>query len=180
MVINRKPMVAQRPPRSSLVAPGRAVAAGRPATAANSSSSEPGTKGGTLYYLTLRALPSTLDPQRTYIGRDISNFEPAGLPQAWWPTRSPTDAEEARPPRSPTWPPTPGSPATDAKDWKFTLKDGVKWQDGKPITCEDFKYGVSRTFATDVITGGPNYILGLPRRPDGQGRPAALQRPVQG
>ena len=30
------------------------------------------------------------------------------------------------------------------KTWKFTLKDGVKWQDGKPITCEDFKYGVSR------------------------------------
>ena len=29
------------------------------------------------------------------------------------------------------------------------------------VTCEDFKYGVSRTFATDVITGGPNYILGF-------------------
>ena len=23
----------------------------------------------------------------------------------------------------------------------------MKWQDGKPITCEDFKYGASRTFA---------------------------------
>ena len=35
----------------------------------------------------------------------------------------------------------------------------MKWEDGKPITCEDFKYGASRVFATDVITGGPNYLL---------------------
>ena len=35
----------------------------------------------------------------------------------------------------------------------------MKWEDGKPVTCEDFKYGASRVFATDVITGGPNYIL---------------------
>ena len=47
----------------------------------------------------------------------------------------------------------------DAKTWEFTIRDGVKWQDGKAVTCEDFKYGISRTFATDVITGGPNYIL---------------------
>ena len=31
----------------------------------------------------------------------------------------------------------------------------MKWQDGKEITCEDLKYGFSRLFATDVITGGP-------------------------
>ena len=47
----------------------------------------------------------------------------------------------------------------DAKTWEFTIRDGVKWEDGKAVTCEDFKYGISRTFATDVITGGPNYIL---------------------
>ena len=54
----------------------------------------------------------------------------------------------------------------------------MKWQDGQPVTCEDFKYGVSRTFATDVITGGPNYILGyldVPKDADGT---AGLQRPL--
>ena len=35
----------------------------------------------------------------------------------------------------------------------------MKWQDGKQVTCDDFKYGVSRTFATDVITGGPTYAM---------------------
>ena len=52
-----------------------------------------------------------------------------------------------------------GQSSNGGKVWKFTLKDGVKWQDGKAITCADLKYGVSRSFATDVITGGPNYIL---------------------
>ena len=51
------------------------------------------------------------------------------------------------------------------KTWKFTLSDDAKWQDGKPVTCDDVKYGISRTFATDVITGGPTYAISLPRHP---------------
>ncbi len=43
--------------------------------------------------------------------------------------------------------------------WEFTLKDGVTWEDGSEITCEDVQYGTSRVFANDVITGGPNYTL---------------------
>ena len=34
-----------------------------------------------------------------------------------------------------------------------------KWEDGKAITCADFQYGISRTFAIDAITGGPNYAI---------------------
>jgi peptide/nickel transport system substrate-binding protein len=63
-----------------------------------------------------------------------------------------------------------GQSNEDATQWSFTLKDGPVWQDGKPVTCEDLKYGMSRTFATDVITGGPNYILGyldVPEDADG-------------
>ena len=52
-----------------------------------------------------------------------------------------------------------GTSSDGGKNWSFTLKDGIKWEDGKPITCEDFKYGASRVFATDIITGGPNYLL---------------------
>jgi peptide/nickel transport system substrate-binding protein len=29
----------------------------------------------------------------------------------------------------------------------------------RPVTCEDVKYGVSRTFANDVITNGPTYAI---------------------
>jgi peptide/nickel transport system substrate-binding protein len=61
-----------------------------------------------------------------------------------------------------------GQSSDGAKTWKFTVKDGVKWEDGKPITCEDFKYGASRVFATDVITGGPNYLLTYLDVPEGK------------
>ena len=30
--------------------------------------------------------------------------------------------------------------AKDGKSFEFTLRDGVKWQDGKPLTVEDVKF----------------------------------------
>ncbi len=45
------------------------------------------------------------------------------------------------------------------KTWKYTLKDGIKFQDGTPITSKDIKYGIERVFATDVINGGPTYVI---------------------
>ncbi len=66
---------------------------------------------------------------------------------------------------------TTGTPSKDLKTWSFTLRDGVRWQDGSPVTCADVAYGISRTFATDVVTGGPTdalAVLAIPRRPDGR------------
>ena len=63
-----------------------------------------------------------------------------------------------------------GTPGKDLKTWSFTLRDGVRWQDGSAVTCEDVAYGISRTFATDVVKGGPSdalAVLAIPRRPDG-------------
>lgn len=65
---------------------------------------------------------------------------------------------------------TTGTPGKDLKTWSFTLRDGVRWQDGSAVTCEDVAYGISRTFATDVVKGGPSdalAVLAIPRRPDG-------------
>ena len=55
--------------------------------------------------------------------------------------------------------------------WSFTLRDGLTWQDGSPITCEDVRYGVSRSFAEPFATEGLNYAqayLRIPRRADGR------------
>ena len=41
--------------------------------------------------------------------------------------------------------------------WSFTLRDGGTFEDGSEITCADVAYGVSRTWASDVITDGPTY-----------------------
>lgn len=54
-----------------------------------------------------------------------------------------------------------GTPNSDFTSWSFTLRPGVSFQTGEGIGCADVAYGVSRTFATDVITGGPAYALDL-------------------
>ncbi len=63
-----------------------------------------------------------------------------------------------------------GTPNADLTQWTFTLRPGVSWQDGSPVTCEDVRYGISRTFATSVISGGDTdalAILAIPKRIDG-------------
>ncbi|MCW2880511.1 MAG: transporter substrate-binding protein [Sphaerisporangium sp.] len=57
-----------------------------------------------------------------------------------------------------------GDLATDAgqvsdggKTWTFTLKDGLKWQDGSPLTSGDVKWSIERLFAP-YITEGPPYV----------------------
>ncbi|MGW1927622.1 ABC transporter substrate-binding protein, partial [Streptomyces massasporeus] len=51
-----------------------------------------------------------------------------------------------------------GKVSADGLTYTFTLKDGVTWEDGKPITSKDIKYGIERIWAQDVISGGPIYL----------------------
>ncbi|MFJ8946635.1 ABC transporter substrate-binding protein [Streptomyces sp. NPDC102395] len=44
------------------------------------------------------------------------------------------------------------------KTYTYTLRDGVTWEDGKPITSKDIKYGIERVWAQDVLSGGPTYL----------------------
>lgn len=53
---------------------------------------------------------------------------------------------------------TPGTDVNkDCKTWKFTLKDGIQFQDGSTITSKDIAYGIARSFDLD-LTGGPTYL----------------------
>ena len=54
-----------------------------------------------------------------------------------------------------------GTVSEDGRTWSFTLKGGVKFEDGTPITSRDVKYGIERTFASDVIVGGPTHVVDL-------------------
>jgi peptide/nickel transport system substrate-binding protein len=123
--------------------------------AASGGSAAAAKSGGTLYYLTKRSAEH-LDPQRTYIGRDIANESRLMYRTlTTFPVASGKDASKLVADMATDT----GQPSNGGKTWKFTLKNGLKWQDGKAVSCEDFKYGVSRTFAVDVITGGPNYAI---------------------
>jgi peptide/nickel transport system substrate-binding protein len=63
-----------------------------------------------------------------------------------------------------------GTVDTTQKRWSFTLRDGVTWQDGSPVTCDDVRYGVSRSFAEPFASQGLNFplaYLDIPRKADG-------------
>lgn len=61
-----------------------------------------------------------------------------------------------------------GTPAEDGLSWTFTLREGVKFENGRPITSRDVKYGIERSFASDVIVGGPTYVVDLLDDPGNQ------------
>ncbi|GGY32438.1 ABC transporter substrate-binding protein [Streptomyces omiyaensis] len=48
-----------------------------------------------------------------------------------------------------------GRPNKDATEWTYTLKDGLKFEDGTPITSADVKYGIERSFAAELSGGAP-------------------------
>ncbi|MGW6707106.1 ABC transporter substrate-binding protein [Streptomyces sp. NPDC054956] len=51
--------------------------------------------------------------------------------------------------------------SNDGKTYTVKIKDGVKFEDGTPITSKDFKYGIERVFAQDVLSGGPTYLIDI-------------------
>ncbi|WP_068399989.1 ABC transporter substrate-binding protein [Kribbia dieselivorans] len=126
------------------------------------------TAGGDLLYLTKRPAEH-LDPQRMYIGRDIFTTGRTVYRSLFQFPAGEKDATKAQTPIPDIATEVPTS--SDGKTWTVTLKEGVKWQDGKDVVCEDFKYGVSRAFAYDVLDGGPfqypTQYLDIPKDKDG-------------
>ncbi|MGW5803257.1 ABC transporter substrate-binding protein [Streptomyces bacillaris] len=48
-----------------------------------------------------------------------------------------------------------GMPNEDATVWTYTLKEGLKYEDGTAITSADIKYGIERSFAPELSGGAP-------------------------
>ena len=137
--------------------------------AATSSAAAAPQKGGTLYTLNLGP-HNGLDPQQSYVGADL---EFAARAYARSLTTYSVGADSKMVPDLAT---DTGQMSDGGKTWKFTLVDTAKWQDGQKVTCDDVKYGISRTFATDVISNGPTYILQYLDVPEGRRR---LVRPTR-
>ena len=135
--------------------------------AASGGAGEP-TKGGALTFLTVNEQFNHLDPQRNYTGEDLA-FATGYLNRTLVQYALSADDNEAGK-LVPDLATDIGTPSEGGKVWSFTLKDGIKFEDGTPITCAEVAYGVSRTFATDIITDGPQYavsMLDIPKDDDG-------------
>ena len=113
--------------------------------------------GGTIHILTWYEELNQVDPQRIYTAEDLAFFGATTQRSLTWyaPSPDPTAGTSLVPDMA-----TDLGTATDGgRTWSFTLRSGVTWQDGSAVTCEDVKYGVSRTFANDLINQGPIYAI---------------------
>ena len=48
-----------------------------------------------------------------------------------------------------------GTPNDDFTEWTFTIRDGVKYEDGTPVTAEDVKFGMERTMDLETFPESP-------------------------
>jgi peptide/nickel transport system substrate-binding protein len=108
-------------------------------------------KGGTLTVLTVGDFEH-LDPQRNYVGSAL-NFGRLLYRTLTTYKSAPGEAGLELAPDLAT---DLGKASNGAKTWTFTLKDGLKFEDGTPITSQDVKYGVERSMSP-LIDAGPQY-----------------------
>ena len=55
-----------------------------------------------------------------------------------------------------------GTPNEDFTEWKFTLRDGVKWETGAPVTADEVAFGISARWTTRRSSNGPGSYYSNP------------------
>ncbi len=162
----------------ALAACGGGSSSSSDSSASGSAGSGEPTKGGTIYYLTNAEQFDQIDPQRIYTGEDLAFFN-GTIYRTLTAYKFSQDAAEGTS-LVPDLATDTGTVADGGKTWSFTLVDGATFQDGAAITCADVAYGVSRTFATDVITGGPTYAISMLDIPTAEDGSSAYKGPYTG
>ena len=116
-----------------------------------------GQPGGTLTILSPAEQILSLDPQVVYTGEDLA-FLGATIQRSLTAYQvAPGDAEGTT--LVPDMATDTGTVSGGGTTWEFTIRDGVTWETGNPVTCEDVAYGVSRQFDIGLTEGGPVYAV---------------------
>jgi peptide/nickel transport system substrate-binding protein len=110
-------------------------------------------KGGTLTF-DWRSAPDSFDPGNTYYAADwdFARFYATALMTY---KNCPGACGKQLVPALAT---APGTVSGNGLTWTYHLKSGVKFQDGTPVTSQDVKYAVERTFDRGVLPNGPSYF----------------------
>jgi peptide/nickel transport system substrate-binding protein len=141
-------------PAPSLGEGGNAGAGKNPDAAGPLAIPEDAAQGGTATVLTIQ-VPATLDPTRAYFtdSTEIMNLVTRALTQYAY---NPENGEMELVPDMAT---DLGTPNEDNTEWTFTLKDGLKYEDGSDVKAEDVAYAIARSFAIEELPDGPTYQL---------------------
>jgi peptide/nickel transport system substrate-binding protein len=125
---------------------------GQDPTAKGPVSIDGATKGGTVTVLTLTGLTTTIDPSEIYytdtvgvfsglIGRSLTQYkyDPSSKQMVLVPDLA-TDL---------------GTHNDNYTKWTFTIRPGVKWENGKTVTAQDVAFGMKRCMDAASFPTGP-------------------------
>ncbi len=130
---------------------------GGDSSSSSSSSGGADQAGGTLTILTSAEQLLSLDPQVIYTGEDLAFLGATIMRSLTAYQVAPGDTEGTT--LVPDMATDTGSASNGGQTWSFTLRDGITWEDGSPVTCADVAYGTSRQFDTGLAEGGPVYAV---------------------
>ncbi|MFF2507302.1 ABC transporter substrate-binding protein [Streptomyces sp. NPDC058067] len=135
---------------SVVLAAGAAACAGPKDSGAGGSSDAKPQKGGTLTVLN-SAPQSDFDPARLYTSGG------GNVPSLVFRTLTTRNREDGAQGAKvvPDLATDLGKPSKNATVWTYTLKKGLTYEDGSPITSADIKYGIERSFAAELSGGAP-------------------------
>ena len=113
---------------------------------------EGATEGGTVTVLTELGLTTPLDPSDLYY-TDTNAIMTALVTRSL--TQYSYDEESGQMILVPDLATDLGTPNEDFTEWQFTLRDGVKWETGAPVTAEEVAFGIVRSMDGKVFPNGP-------------------------
>jgi peptide/nickel transport system substrate-binding protein len=119
-------------------------------TGSGSTSNTTAKKGGTVTWLDVKNEFAATDPVGVYLGEEIAGLRSIAYRGL---TGLPITANK-NPKVIPDLATTTGTTTDAGKTWSYTLKSGLKWQDGTAITCADLQYGLSRSYDASLVAPG--------------------------
>jgi peptide/nickel transport system substrate-binding protein len=113
-------------------------------------------KGGTITFDNSSA-PDSTDAGNTYYAFNLNFTRLYATPLTTYKASTGTGGQQLVPGLATAL----GTATDNSKTWTYTIKSGVKFEDGTPVTSQDVKYAVERTFDRTVLPNGPTYFTSL-------------------
>jgi peptide/nickel transport system substrate-binding protein len=113
-------------------------------------------KGGTLTFDNSSA-PDSTDAGNTYYAFNLNFTRLYATPLTTYKSCTGACGQEVVPALATAL----GTASDGNKTWTYHIKSGVKFEDGSPVTSQDVKYAVERTFDRTVLPNGPSYFASL-------------------
>ncbi len=114
-------------------------------------------KGGTLKFGLAGEWGDTVDPGETYYGYSWDMLRNYARTLVMFKTEPGEAGVELTPDLAEDL----GESSDGGKTWTYTLKEGLKFEDGSPITSADVKHAVLRSTDKETFPNGPAYFEGL-------------------